>query len=138
MQQRFGLPKEVATLGTALLLFGMGIGPLFWAPLSELSGRKTSVMGPYFLAAVFSFASAVSKDTQSLMITRFWTGFFGSAPVTCTGGVMSDIWSAEQRGAAMAVYSMSVVGGTVLGPIIGGAVSQSYLGWRWTEYVRFF
>jgi hypothetical protein len=30
---------------------------------------------------------------------------------------------------------MAVVGGPVLGPIVGGAIVQSYLGWRWTEYV---
>lgn len=30
---------------------------------------------------------------------------------------------------------MAVVGGPILGPIVGGAVVQSYLGWRWTEYV---
>lgn len=69
------------------------------------------------------------------MITRFFAGFFGSAPVTNTGGVLSDIWSPEQRGAAIVGYAMAVVGGPVIGPIAGGAICQSYLGWRWTEYV---
>jgi MFS family permease len=71
------------------------------------------------------------------MITRFFTGFFGSAPVTNTGGVLSDIWSPEERGAAIVGYAMAVVGGPVIGPIAGGAIVQSNLGWRWTEYVSF-
>lgn len=108
---------------------------MIWAPLSELYGRKTAVLPPYFLAAIFSFATATAKDVQTIMITRFFTGFFGSAPVTNTGGVLSDIWSPEERGAAIVGYAMAVVGGPVLGPIAGGAIVQSNLGWRWTEYV---
>ncbi|CAP93140.1 Pc16g04700 [Penicillium rubens Wisconsin 54-1255] len=135
ISQEFGISNEVATLGTSLLLFGLGLGPLIWAPLSELYGRKTAVLPPYFLAAIFSFATATAKDVQTIMITRFFTGFFGSAPVTNTGGVLSDIWSPEERGAAIVGYAMAVVGGPVIGPIAGGAIVQSNLGWRWTEYI---
>jgi MFS family permease len=136
ISEEFGVSAEVSTLGTSLLLFGLGLGPLIWAPLSELYGRKTAVLPPYFIAAIFSFATATAKDVQTIMITRFFTGFFGSAPVTNTGGVLSDIWTPEERGAAIVGYAMAVVGGPVLGPIAGGAIVQSNLGWRWTEYVR--
>lgn len=61
---------EVSTLGISLLLFGFGIGPLIWAPLSEVYGRKKAVLIPYFLAAIFSFATGASKDIQSICITR--------------------------------------------------------------------
>ncbi|EYE91191.1 MFS transporter [Aspergillus ruber CBS 135680] len=132
---QYGVGSEVGLLGTSLLLFGFGIGPLIWAPLSEVYGRKPAVLIPYFIAAVFSFGTATAKDIQTIMITRFFTGFFGSAPVTNTGGVLGDIWTAEQRGAAIVGYAMAVVGGPVIGPIVGGAVVQSYLGWRWTEYL---
>ncbi|THC90346.1 hypothetical protein EYZ11_010188 [Aspergillus tanneri] len=113
----------------------VGLGPLVWAPLSEVYGRKPAVLAPYFIAAIFSFATATAKDVQTVMITRFFTGFFGSAPITNTGGVLSDIWTAEDRGAAIVGYALAVVGGPVLGPIVGGAICQSYLGWRWTEYL---
>ena len=154
VMSEFHIGEVPSTLGTALLLFGfgmcylsqcpvfcclmisLGLGPLVWAPLSEVYGRKPAVLIPYFVAAIFSFGSATAKDTQTLMITRFFTGFFGSAPVTNTGGVLGDIWTAEQRGAAIVGYAMAVVGGPVLGPIVGGAICQSYLGWRWTQYVR--
>ncbi|KAL3434075.1 major facilitator superfamily domain-containing protein [Aspergillus tetrazonus] len=135
VSSEFGIGEEVSTLGTTLLLFGFGLGPLVWAPLSEVYGRKPAVLGPYFIAAIFSFGSATAKDVQTLMLTRFFTGFFGAAPVTNTGGVLGDIWSAEERGAAIVGYAMAVVGGPVLGPIVGGAISQSYLGWRWTQYI---
>ncbi|RAH42142.1 MFS transporter [Aspergillus brunneoviolaceus CBS 621.78] len=135
VDSEFHVGEEVGTLGTTLLLFGFGLGPLIWAPISEVYGRKPAVLAPYFIAAIFSFGTATAKDLQTVMLTRFFTGFFGSAPVTNTGGVLSDIWTAEQRGAAIVGYAMAVVGGPVLGPIVGGAITQSYLGWRWTQYI---
>ncbi|KAI9663140.1 MAG: hypothetical protein M1821_008188 [Bathelium mastoideum] len=131
----FHVGTEVSELGITLLLFGFGLGPLVWAPLSELYGRKVAVLTPYFLAAIFSFATATAKDIQTVLITRFFAGIFGSAPVTNTGGVLADIWSPEQRAAAIVAYALAVVGGPTLGPIVGSAVVQSYLRWRWTEYL---
>jgi multidrug resistance protein len=133
--KEFDVGTEVSTLGLTLLLLGFGVGPLLWAPLSEMYGRKAAVFIPYFIAAVFSFGTATAKDIQTVLITRFFSGFFGSAPVTNTGGVLGDIWSAEHRGVAIVGYALAVVGGPILGPIVGGAVVQSYLGWRWTEYL---
>lgn len=118
-----------------VLLAGFGLGPLLWAPLSEVYGRKPAVLIPYFLAAVFSFGTATAKDIQTIIITRFFTGLFGSAPVTNTGGVLSDIWAPTQRGTAIVGYALAVLGGPVLGPIVGGAIVQSYVRWRWTEYL---
>src|SRR5271170_632855 len=129
--EQFNVSTEVATLGLALLLLGFGVGPLLWAPLSEVYGRKTAVLTPYFIAACFSFGTATAKDIQTIMITRFFAGFFGSAPVTNTGGVLGDLYSPGQRGIAMAGYALAVVGGPVLGPIVGSAVVvQPFLRWR--------
>ncbi|GAD96589.1 MSF drug transporter, putative [Paecilomyces variotii No. 5] len=135
ISHQFHVGEEVSTLGLTLLLFGFGLGPLIWAPLSEVYGRKPAVLAPYFIAAIFSFGTAAAKDIQTIMLTRFFAGLFSSAPITNTGGVLSDIWSAEERGAAIVGYAMAVVGGPVLGPIVGGAIVQSYLRWRWTEYI---
>ena len=87
------------------------------------------------MAACFVFGSGAADNIQTLCITRFFAGVFGSAPVTNTGGVLGDIWSAENRGLAIVGYAMAVVGGPILGPIVGGAIVDSYLRWRWTEYV---
>ncbi|KAF2015480.1 MSF membrane transporter [Aaosphaeria arxii CBS 175.79] len=131
----FHVGEQVAVLGTTLFLFGFGVGPLLWAPLSEVYGRRVAVMVPLFVAVCFSFASAVAKDIQTLMITRFFGAFFASAPVTNTGGVLGDMFAPDLRGIALAGYAMAVVGGPAIGPIVSAAfVAQPSLGWRWTEY----
>ncbi|KAK4505246.1 hypothetical protein PRZ48_003209 [Zasmidium cellare] len=131
----FHVGTEVSTLGISLLLVGMGIGPLIWAPLSEVYGRKMVVIIPVFIFGCFTFGGGAAKDFQTLMICRFFSGLFGSAPVTNTGGVLGDIWTPDKRGAAMVGYAMSVVGGPTLGPIVGGALIVSGMGWRWTQYI---
>lgn len=133
----FHIGSEVSALAISLFLFGLGLGPLIWAPLSEVYGRKQAVLIPYFISGIFSIGTATAKDIQTVMITRFFAGFFGSAPVTNTGGVLGDIWKPEQRGVAIVGYALAVVGGPCLGPIVGGAIVDSYLRWRWTEYVSF-
>ncbi|CAJ0554994.1 Ff.00g135070.m01.CDS01 [Fusarium sp. VM40] len=132
----FHVGTQTATLGTTLFLVGFGLGPLLWAPLSEVYGRRQAVLIPMFFAICFSFGSAVAKDFQTLMITRFFCAFFASAPVTNTGGVLGDLFLPTERGIAMAGYAMAVVGGPVIGPIASAALVQNpSLGWRWTEYV---
>ncbi|KAK5175568.1 uncharacterized protein LTR77_000707 [Saxophila tyrrhenica] len=133
--EHFGVGEEVAVLGTALFLFGLGLGPLLWGPLSELYGRKPAVLIPAFIGGVFAFGVGAGKDIQTVIICRFMQGVFSSAPVTNTGGVLGDIWSAEQRAAAIVGYAIAVVGGPTLGPLIGSAIVTSSLRWRWTQYV---
>ena len=137
VSHRFDVGREVSTLGTTLFLFGLGIGPLVWAPLSEVYGRKQAVLTPYFLAAIFSIASGAAKDIQTVLITRFFTGIFSSAPVTNTGGVLGDIWSPQQRAMALVGYAYAVAGGPLVGPVIGGAIclGDKFSGWRWLGYL---
>ncbi|KAI8629426.1 MFS general substrate transporter [Xylariaceae sp. FL1651] len=133
---QFHVGTQVATLGTSLFLIGFGLGPLLWAPLSEVYGRRLAVLTPMFISILFSFAAATAKDLQTLMLTRFWGAIFASAPVTNTGGVLGDLFTPAYRGIAMAGYAMAVVGGPTVGPIVSAAVVvQPWLGWRWTEYI---
>ncbi|RFU74918.1 fluconazole resistance [Trichoderma arundinaceum] len=133
--KEFHVSTQVATLGTTLYLCGFGIGPLLWAPLSEIYGRRVPVLTPMFVAICFSFATATAKDLQTIMLTRFWGGFFASAPMTNTGGVLGDLFSPAWRGVALAGYSMAIVCGPALGPLVSTALAQQpSLGWRWTEY----
>lgn len=85
-------------------------GPLIWAPLSEVYGRKWPVLVPFFIATVMSFGTATAKDIQTILITRFFNGFFGSAPIMSTGAVFVDLWEPHQRGLAIVGYTFCVCG----------------------------
>jgi len=131
----FNIGIQTATLGIALYILAFAVGPIAFAPISEYKGRRLSVLPAYFVFICFTAATAVSKDIQSVMITRFFAGVFASAPVSNVGGALADLWPAKTRAIAVVLYSFAVVGGPTLGPLIGNAAATSYLGWRWTMYL---
>lgn len=115
--QEFDVGEEIVNLGTSFMLIGFGTGPLLWAPLSEIYGRKLPVVVPYFAGMCFTFGTGVSANFSTVLITRFLAGFFTSAPVSITGGVLADMFDPRQRGLALVGYAAAVVGGPVFGTI---------------------
>ncbi|KAB8235167.1 MFS transporter [Aspergillus alliaceus] len=118
----YKIDREVATLGVSLYVLGFATGPLCWAPFSELKGRKLPLVTSTFGFTVFCFATAVSKDLQSLMILRYFTGFFGAGPLTLSGAVYADIFPPHQRGIAMVGFCLMVFTGPLTAPFIGGII----------------
>jgi MFS transporter, DHA1 family, multidrug resistance protein len=131
----FDVSVVVATLSTSLYVLGYAFGPILWGPLSELEGRKLPIMIGMFGFSVFNIAVAVSKDLQTLMISRFFCGLFGSCPLAVVAAIYTDIFDNKQRGPAITIFAATVFMGPMLGPFIGGFIVTSYLGWRWTAYV---
>jgi len=136
--QDFGVSVEVATLSTSLYVLGYAFGPLVWGPLSELRGRKLPIVVAMFGFSIFQVAVAVAKDLQTVMLARFFGGFFGSCPLSVVAAVFSDMFNNEQRGAAITMFSTMVFLGPMLAPFIGGFIVTSYLGWRWTAWIPSF
>ncbi|GJP94089.1 multiple drug resistance protein [Aspergillus niger] len=130
--EHFNIGTEVATLGVSLFVLGFAIGPLVWAPLSELIGRQLVFFVSYMGLAVFSAGATGSKNPWTIIILRFFAGSFGSSPLTNAGGLIADVFPAEQRGLAMSVFAGSPFLGPTLGPVIGGFLGQS-AGWQWVE-----
>ncbi|KAL8722819.1 MAG: hypothetical protein Q9225_000768 [Loekoesia sp. 1 TL-2023] len=124
--------EEVATLGISLFVCGFAIGPLFFAPLSELYGRQIILFCTYGLLTVFNAGAAGSQNIETLVVLRFLAGAFGSSPLTNSGGVIADMFPASQRGLALSVFAAAPFTGPTLGPIVGGFVGET-VGWRWLE-----
>jgi DHA1 family multidrug resistance protein-like MFS transporter len=89
IQQHFGVGSVVATLGTSLYVLGFATGPILWAPLSELKGRRFPLVIASFGFAVFNLAVATGKDLQTVLICRFFSGFFGACPLTVSIRILS-------------------------------------------------
>ncbi|KAF7453748.1 Major facilitator superfamily [Pyrenophora tritici-repentis] len=135
LQARFHVGSVVATLGTSLYVLGFATGPILWAPYSELKGRRSPLVFASFGFAIFNLAVAVAKDVQTVMICRFFGGFFGACPLTCVAAVFSDMFNNRSRGNAITIFAMAVFCGPLFAPFIGGFIVKSKLGWRWTEYI---
>jgi MFS family permease len=69
-----------------------------------------------------------------LIAFRLLAGMMGSTPLTIGGGTMSDMFRVEERGGAMAIWSLGPLLGPVIGPVAGGYLTQAK-GWRWVFWV---
>lgn len=74
-------------------LSGFGVGPLFWAPISELYGRQFAFAASYPIFTIFNLDTALSHNTVALLVTRFFAGVFGSSPLTNAGAQVGDMWA---------------------------------------------
>lgn len=133
--EEFHISPEVSTLGTSLFVLGFALGPLVWGPVSELVGRMTPLFSAFTVFIIFQIPVAVAVNVETIMLCRFVAGAFGSAPLAIIGGCLADFWGAVDRGIAVTVFAAAVFIGPAAGPIAGGFITQSYLGWRWTLWI---
>lgn len=84
----FDVPVSVASLGLALYVFGYGLGPLLFSPLSEIAeiGRLPPYILTFVIFTILCIPTSVVNNIPGLLILRFLQGFFGS-PCLATGGV---------------------------------------------------
>lgn len=132
----FKVGQVVLLLGVSLFIMGFASGPIVWAPMSELMGRRIPILIGMLGFTLFTFATATAKDLQTVMITRFFSGFFGAAPLAIVAASYSDMFPASQRGYALAAFTMCVFVAPSLAPMVGGFIAKNpSTGWRWDEYM---
>ena len=95
--EEFHVGREVVTLGTSLFVLGYALGPIIFAPISELYGRRLPILIGAFGFSIFNTAVAVAKDYQTLTISRFFGGIFASCPLAITGAVFADMFDNKVR-----------------------------------------
>jgi MFS transporter, DHA2 family, multidrug resistance protein len=103
--------------------------------LANRFGRKRVLM---VAVAGFVAASVLCGIAQSLLeivAFRLLQGFFGAALVPIGQSILLDSYAPEERGSAMALFGVSVMVGPVLGPVIGGWLTDHY-SWRWVFYIN--
>lgn len=137
IEETFQVSSEAAGLTITLFLLGYCAGPLLFAPLSEFYGRRPIFYITFLLYIAFNFLCAFAPNFGSLLVGRFLTGTFVSAPLSNAPGVLADLWPPLARGNAMAGFSLMVWAGPALGPVISGflQLTKGVDGWRWSFYV---
>lgn len=98
-------------------------------------GRKPPLFFGFALFVIFQIPVAVAINVETIMLGRFFVGVFGSAPLGIIGGALADFWGPVERGFALGLFAGATFIGPVAGPIVGGFITQSYLGWRWTAWI---
>ncbi|MCJ1391882.1 hypothetical protein MMC18_004749 [Xylographa bjoerkii] len=126
--------QPLASFVVSVYILETAVGPMVRAPLSELYGRSPIYNSTNALFVVFTVACAVSSNLNMLIGFRLLQGMAGSAVITLGGGTVSDIFVQEERGKAIAIWSICPLLGPIVGPVMGGFLSAA-VGWRWIFWV---
>lgn len=133
-----GVSKQGARASQMIFLVAYAFGCELWAPWSEELGRWPILQMSLFLVNLTQIWAGLSPNYNSLLAARFFGGLF-TAGGSVTLGVVADLFDADDQQYAVAFIVLSSVGGTSIGPVIGGfiqglAVSPLY--WIfWTQLI---
>ena len=133
--EEFHVSNEVVFLTVTCFVVGFGVGPMVFAPMSEILGRRIIYAVTLLIAVVFIIPSAVAKNIGTLIVCRLIDGIAFSAPMTLVGGTLSDLWRNEERGVPMAAFSAAPFIGPAVGPLVGGFTADN-LNWRWLYWLQ--
>lgn len=105
----------LGSFAVSVYILGFAVGPLFLSPLSEIYGRCIilNISNVFFCA--FTLGCALAPNLGGLIGMRFLAGVGGSACLTIGTGVIADMYVPQQRGRAVAMYSVGILFGPILG-----------------------
>lgn len=115
-------------------VFGLAVGSMILAPLSEMYGRRPVYIITMFIFTILYIPCALATSLAEVIVVRFFAAVAGSAMVANSPGSVSDIVTDEYRALAFSIWALGPMNGPTFGPLIGGFSTQ-YLGWRWTNWI---
>jgi len=103
--------------------------------LSAKIGRK-----PLFMLGVsgFTIASALcglAQNLEQMILFRLLQGVFGAVLIPMSQAILLDSYPREKHGSAMSMWGMGIMLGPILGPSVGGWLTE-YYNWRWVFYIN--
>ncbi|TKA25882.1 hypothetical protein B0A50_05637 [Salinomyces thailandicus] len=134
ISEQFGVSLQAARAGAAVFLITYAFGCELWAPWSEEFGRWPILQLSLFLVNIWQIPVALAPNFGTVMAGRALGGL-SSAGGSVTLGMIADLWEADKQQYAVAYVVFSSVGGSILGPIVGG-FTESYLVWEWSIWVQ--
>ncbi|KAJ7764896.1 major facilitator superfamily domain-containing protein, partial [Mycena metata] len=113
-----------------LIRFGFAAGPLIFGPASELYGRQIVYRLSGICYTAFGFGAAFAPNVASLMIFRFFVGFFGSPSLNNVPASIGDYTTLRERILYVILYAICAFGGPALGPLVSAFIEHD-AGFHW-------
>lgn len=107
--------------------------PVGW--LAARFGKKNILLVSMMGFTVASMLCGAATDLTEIVVFRLLQGVFGAALAPLSQAVMIDLYPIEKRAQVMAIWGIGIMLGPILGPTLGGFLTDAY-SWRWVFYVN--
>jgi DHA2 family multidrug resistance protein len=107
--------------------------PVGW--IAARFGRKNFAIVSLVGFTIASMLCGAAQTLDQMIIFRLIQGGFGAALSPLSQSIMLDLYPPEKRGSVMAIWGVGVMVGPILGPTLGGYLTDAY-DWRWVFYVN--
>src|SRR5262245_8971660 len=107
--------------------------PVGW--FASRFGKKRLAIVSMTGFTIMSMLCGAAQTLDQMVLFRLLQGAFGAALSPLSQAIMLDLYPPEKRGSIMGIWSMGVMLGPILGPTLGGYLTESY-SWRWVFYVN--
>src|SRR5260370_14712117 len=127
-------PDEATWVLTSYLVSNAIVLPLAGWLASRFGRRRIlplSVAGFTF----FSFLCGIAPNLPAMIVSRVFQGATGGGLQPLSQAILLEAFPPEQRGKAMAFWALGIVVAPMLGPVLGGWITDSY-SWRWLFYIN--
>src|SRR6516165_9100144 len=126
--------EEATWVLTAYLVANAIVLPMSgW--FSTLFGRKRFYMTCVAVFTVSSLLCGIAPSLDALIVFRILQGLGGGALQPISQAILVESFPKKKHGMAMAVYGMGVVLAPIIGPTLGGWITDSY-SWRWIFFIN--
>lgn len=130
----YQVPVHQVSLTVGLYMMGMGLGSVFASPTAILYGKRPVYLASAILFIVTSVWCALSPSFPSLVAARILQGVAVS-PVECLpSATVAEIFFLHERAYRLGIYTLLLLGGKNLIPLVSAAIIQS-LSWRWVFWI---
>ena len=121
-------------LTTGLYMMGLGVGSVIASPTAIAFGKRPVYLARSIIFILTSIWCALSPDYPSLVAARVFQGIAVS-PVECLpSATIAEIFFLHERAYRLGIYTLLLLGGKNLVPLVSAAIIQS-LGWRWVFWL---
>ena len=127
-------PDNISWVLTSYLIASAIIMPLTGF-ITDRVGQKRFLLISIAGFVIASALCGLANNLAQMVFFRFLQGVFGAALVPLSQSIMLQIFPGEQRGKAMAIWAMGVMVAPILGPTLGGWLTE-VISWRWTFYIN--
>jgi DHA2 family multidrug resistance protein len=127
-------PDQISWVLTSYLV-ASGIVMLLTGYFTDRIGQKRFLLLSIAGFTLTSVLCGISGSLAEIVGFRLLQGVFGAALVPLSQSIMVQTFPPEERGKAMAIWGVGVMVGPILGPTLGGWLTE-VLSWRWTFFIN--